>query len=276
MYKLVLLIKTYRADYDYTKNLLNSIQRHNRENIPVYVSVNDEDYVFYKEKMSCFDISIIKDGDIMDYPNYDGWRYQQIIKSNFYRLNICENYLCIDSDSEFIRDFYFSDFMFDDKTPYTIMHESKGFLEAMENINLDSENIFFKQALRATRPFFGNSGKEWDYGPSPYLWNCAVWKHFNEVFLKEKNLTFVEFFNLIDQVTPPSECVIYGEYLLKTKLIDIHPIEGFFKVYHYKKQYLKENRLNKDQLAKIYLGTIYQSNWRKKYQRKNIFTKWFS
>lgn len=37
------------------------------------------------------------------------------------------------------------------------------------------------------------------------------------------------FFPEIDKVTPPSECVIYGEYLLKTKLIDLYPIEGFLK-----------------------------------------------
>lgn len=85
------------------------------------------------------------------------------------------------------------------------MHESKSFLETMENIGKDSENIFFKEALRATRPFFGNKGKEWDYGPSPYLWSCIVWKHFIEVYLKQKNKTFEEFFNDIDKITSPSE-----------------------------------------------------------------------
>ncbi|WP_435523776.1 hypothetical protein, partial [Chryseobacterium indoltheticum] len=115
--------------------------------------------------------------------------------------------------------------------------ESKPFLETMENIGLDSESIFFKEALRATRPLFGNKGKEWDYGPSPYLWSCKVWEHFVEVYLKNENKTFLDFFREIDKVTPPSECVIYGEYLLKTKLIDLYPIEGFFKVYHYEKQY---------------------------------------
>ena len=54
-------------------------------------------------------------------------------------------------------------------------------------------------------------------------------KHFNEVFLGEQNLSFIDFFNKIDENTPPSECVIYGEYLFKTKLIEILPIEGFLK-----------------------------------------------
>lgn len=156
------------------------------------------------------------------------------------------------------------------------MHESKSFLETMENIGKDSENIFFKEALRATRPFFGNKGKEWDYGPSPYLWSCTVWKHFIEVYLKQKNKTFGEFFNDIDKITSPSECVIYGEYLIKTKLIDIYPIENFFKLYHYKEQFVLERKLHHiDKLKKVYLGVIFQSNWEHKIKKFNFLHYFF-
>lgn len=270
MHKLILFIKSYRPDFDSLEKLLHSINVYNKDNIPVYVSVNDADFDFFVENINIASIQIIKDSDIFDYPPDDGWRYQQIIKSNVYRLGICKNYLCIDSDSEFIRDFYYSDFLYNDETPYTIMHESKSFLESMENIGLDSENIFFKEALRATRPLLGNMGKEWDYGPSPYLWNCNVWRHFNEIFLKKQNLNFIDFFNQIDKKTPPSECVIYGEYLLRTRLIDILPVEGFFKVYHYRKQFLLEKKFhNIDKLKKNYLGVIFQSNWQQK--KKKFF-----
>ncbi|WP_294315658.1 DUF6492 family protein [uncultured Chryseobacterium sp.] len=261
MHSLILFIKTYRPDFERVKKLIHSIEKYNEDDIPVVISVNDEDFDFFKNKLKEYDI--YKDSDIIIADNKDGWRYQQIVKSHVYKLNICENYLCIDSDSEFIKNFYYSDFMYDESTPYTIMHESKPFLETMENIGLDSENIFFKEALRATRPLFGNKGKEWDYGPSPYLWSCKVWSHFIEVYLKQQNKTFVDFFNEIDKVTSPSECVIYGEYLLKSRLIDIYPIEGFFKVYHYEKQYKLEKKFhNIDRLKKIYLGIIFQSNWK--------------
>lgn len=267
---LILFVKTYRPDFERTQNLLNSIEKHNKENIPVVISVNDVDFDFFNEHIDNY--KIIKDSEIFFSDQKDGWRYQQIIKANVYRLGICENYLCIDSDSEFIRDFYYSDFMYDDKTPYTIMHESKSFLEKMENIGIDSEKIFFKEALRATRPFFGNKGKEWDYGPSPYLWSCKVWEHLIEVYLKEQNKSFEDFFNEIDKITSPSECVIYGEYLLKTKLIDIYPIDEFFKVYHYEKQYNIEKKFhNIEKLKKNYLGIIFQSNWRKKRKKFLLF-----
>lgn len=274
MEKLILFVKTYKPDFVRVNKLMASIKLYNVENIPVVISVNDDDFDFFNDKFKS-SFKVIKDSDIISTTITDPWRYQQIIKANVYRLNICKNYLCIDSDSEFIRNFFYSDFMFDDETPFTIMHESKGFLESIENIEKDSENIFFKEVLRATRPMFGNHGKEWDYGPSPYLWSAKVWEHFNNDFLKEKKMSFEDFFNEIDKITPPSECVIYGEYLLKTRLIDILPIEGFFKVYHYKEQYdLHKNLHDINKLKKNYLGVIFQSNWMVESSRsKSLFSK---
>lgn len=272
MEKLILFIKTYRPDFERVKILINSIEKHNKDNIPVLISVNDEDYDFFKKEFNCY--QIIKDSDIIAPTLTDPWRYQQIIKAHLYKLNICKNYLCIDSDSEFIRDFYYTDFLYDEETPYTIMHESKSFLESMDIIGLDSENIFFKNALCATREILGTKGKEWDYGPSPYLWSCSVWQHFVEVYLKDKNQDFEDFFQEIDLITPPSECVIYGEYLLKTRLIDLYPIEGFFKVYHYEKQFQLEKKNYKiEQLKKVYLGVIMQSNWKKIKSKSTLLEK---
>lgn len=270
MHKLILFIKTYQPDFERVYELLNSIDQFNKDNIPVVISVNDEHFDLLKPH--CFEkYKVYRDSEITTTTITEGWRYQQIIKCNVYKLNICENYVAIDSDSVFIKDFYFSDFMYDESTPYTIMQESKDLLEMTERLKMDSETIFFKRALRDARPFFGNKGKEWDYGPSPYIWNCKVWRHFNEVFLKDKNLTFDAFFSEIDQKSySPSDCVIYGEYLLKTRLIALLPIGSLFKVYHYKDQYsIEKKQLSIKQLSKIYLGIIYQSNWQD--QKK----KWF-
>lgn len=262
MHKLILLVKSYRPDFERAMNLLRSIHRHNKEGIPVFVLVNDSDHAYFSENLRRMDVSLIRDGDVLKSAQPDPWRYQQIIKSSVYRLGICENYLCIDSDSEFFRDFGYSDFMYDRNTPYTVMHESKGFLEMAERIGRDSSSIFFKEALRATRQVLGSNGKDWDYGPSPYIWSCEVWRHFNEVYLADKGLTFEEFLSQIDKISAPSECAIYGEYLLKTKLIGLYPIGPLFKVYHFKEQYVAERgSLDASALKKIYFGTIMQSNW---------------
>ncbi len=60
----------------------------------------------------------------------------------------------------------------------------------------------------------------------------------------------------------PHEAAIYGEYLLKTRLIDILPVEGFFKVFHYKEQFeLERSQFDMERLKKNYMGIIMQSNW---------------
>jgi hypothetical protein len=271
MHQLAILIKTYKPDFERAKVLINSINEYNIDKIPVYISVNDEDYDYFQDNLNT-QHTLIKDSSIYKTNVTDGWRYQQIIKTQFYRLNVANNYLCIDSDSQFIKNFYLSDFIYSDNIPYTIMHESKSFLETMERIDMDTETIFFKQALQATRKILGTKGKQWDYGPSPYLWSCKVWQHFNEVFLASKNQKFEDFFNDIEKTAIPSETVIYGEYLRVCNLIPILPIEGFFKVYHYKKQFDIEKKFHDiDKLKKVYLGVIFQSNWTQKKKRFKLF-----
>ncbi|WP_165042976.1 DUF6492 family protein [Dysgonomonas sp. ZJ709] len=263
MNKFVLLLKSYKKDFIDAKRLVLSIEKHNIEKIPIYLSVNDEDYDYFRDNLLVSDITLLKDSDIIKVNIKDKWRYQQIVKSQFYRLNVCKNYLCIDSDSFFIRDFRVSDFMYDENTPYTVMHEAKSFLDMLEIIGIDSTKNSFKEPIKALRTIFNSpSGKEWDFGPSPYIWSTKVWKHLAEVYLVERGLTFEDFFTEIDKITIPAEGLIYGEYLLKTRLIDIFPIEGLFKVYHFKKQFdLEKKYYDIDRLKKNYMGIIFQSNW---------------
>ena len=52
MHKLILYIKTYRPDFLRVQNLLRSVEELNADNIPVYISVNDEDYRYFKNNLS--------------------------------------------------------------------------------------------------------------------------------------------------------------------------------------------------------------------------------
>lgn len=272
MEKLVLFIKSFRPDFRRVNILLQSIEKYNRDNIPVYISVNDGDYRYFKNNLKG-QFTLLHDSDIVKCTIKDGWRYQQVVKSQLHKLNVCENYLCIDSDSEFIRDFYLRDFMFDANTPYTVMHENKSFLDMMEIIGHNSADLFQTRALKSTRERFGTHGKLWDYGPSPYLWNTKVWQHFHEHYLEPGGYTFETFFKEMELSALPSEAIIYGEYLLKTRLIDIMPAEGFFKVYHYREQFeLEEKYHDVERLKKNYMGIIMQSNWNPEEEKK----KWFS
>ncbi|GAO41044.1 DUF6492 family protein [Flavihumibacter petaseus] len=264
MEKLLLFIKSYQPDFLRVEKLLASIGKFNTDNIPVLLSVNNDDYRYFRKRLPEA-VDIIRDSDIVDCKLKDGWRYQQVIKAQVNRLNICNAYLCLDSDSEFIRPFSYADFLYDDKTPYTVMHESKAFKDTMELLGMDSADLFQSRALKATRQYFGTHGKAWDYGPSPYLWSTSVWRHFQDHFLGERKQNFEQFFREMEEKAAlPSEAVIYGEYLLKTRVIDILPVEGYFKVYHYQEQYeLEKDHFDLERLSKNYLGIIMQSNWDK-------------
>ena len=71
-----------------------------------------------KELFKIFDkANIVFDEDLYNIAG-PGWITQQIVKSSLWRLNICENYILIDSDSYFIRSFKINDFMYNDNIPY--------------------------------------------------------------------------------------------------------------------------------------------------------------
>ena len=99
---IVLYCKSYSPDVFRVKILVDSINKYNSDNIPFYISVPNSDIKVFKETLGN-NINIIPDEDIDS--NNGGWIGQQIIKSQFWKLNLCKNYLCLDSDSEFIRPF---------------------------------------------------------------------------------------------------------------------------------------------------------------------------
>lgn len=275
MEKLVLYIKTYRPDFTRVQRLMASIEQYNMDKIPLYISVNDPDHGFFKKNLQG-NYTLMRDSDLVVSKMKDGWRHQAIVKPHFYRAGVCENYLCVDSDSVFIRPFYTADFMYDDNTPYTIMHENKSFLDTLEILGKDSATIFHINALKSIRERFGTHGKLWDYGPNPHLWSAKVWQHFMEVYLAAQQHSFESFYREMELSALPHEAAIYGEYLLKTRLIDILPVEGFFKVYHYKEQFELEEKFHDiERLKKTYMGIIMQSNWNEEEAPKARRFPWF-
>jgi hypothetical protein len=262
MHPIILFLKTYRPDFERVQRLLQSIGQFNADNIPVYLSINDEDYSFFKKNLPG-NYEMMKDSDVVQSKMKDKWRHQAIVKPAVYELGICHNYLVVDSDGFFIRPFYKTDFLYDDLTPYTIMHEHKSFMDTLEILGKDSSAIFHVEALKAIRQRFGTHGKTWDYGPNPHLWSTKVWQHFHEQWLKPQGYSFESFYRNMEETSAlPHEAAIYGEYLLKTRLIDILPIEGFFIVYHYQEQFeLEKQWYDIERLSKNYLGIIMQSNW---------------
>lgn len=265
-----LFCKSYYGDLGRLKNLVISIDKHNRDQIPLYICVPSKDLSVFQENLSFFsgkinwitDESIVLSnprGSLDRYYSWDGRLSQQVIKSDFWRLfNFDITYLCIDSESLFIKDFYLSDFMVDKKFPYTVIHQNKELLQLAANKKIQKVIDNFRVDCSAIKKIFGRLGVDYEFGPTPVIWSSLVWRDLDLNYFQVNDIDIWMAIELI-----PSELRWYGEAVLKYKSIPLFPMEPIFRVYHYDWQYYTYKRLG-DKLESIqvsYLGLLKQSNW---------------
>jgi hypothetical protein len=260
MHKIVLYTKSYSGDLERLKVSIDSIKAYNKDSIPYYISVPSNEINYFKNNIDCSYVNLISDDDIYHVTSQN-WNTQQIVKSNFWKLGLCENYVMLDSDSYFIKDFYITDFMYDDNTPYTVMHEQKDLFEwtSKNYINLGFEPFSgFISQRKDVMEILGRKGRIYDFGPGPIIWSSKVWKSLEDNYLIPNNIKFEDLINSI-----PSEFSWYGEYLLVSKEINILPIEPMFKFFHFAQQYLdyKQQGYQEEHFKQNYIGIVMQSNW---------------
>ena len=267
MNDLVLYCKSYRQDFLRLKRLLTSIEKFNADQLPFYISTPEADKSLLIELLGSegyhwvSDESIIASNPLVKLgieKERSGGLSQQVIKSEFWRLGLAENYVCLDSDCVFIKDFYKSNFMAADGIPYTIIYENKEFYQladsrghtkVFQNLHAESEKV---------KKLFERIGPNYYCPCPPFIWSSQVWRSFDEQYLKPKGMTFWEYSN-----SERPETLTYLEALLKFKAIPLHPIEQLFRVYYYDWHYflLKRQGETEQKLQKHFLGVIYQSNW---------------
>lgn len=271
MKDLVLYCKSYSRDVRRAARLAASIRKHNKTNLPFYLSCPASDMELFKKTVGAEGVVFLTDEeivatnpaiDITAFNALPGAITQQIVKSEFWRLGLCENYLCLDSDAYFIRDFDRNDFLTPSGAPYTVMNESlelrtfgavNNFAKIARNINADCQTIM---------DIFGREGRRYDFGPLPVVWSRRVWQDMDEKFLKPKGMSFLDAMVLF-----PSEMRWYGEALLKFRSVELWPVETLFRCYHYEQQYLAARKAGETDvaLAQVYAGICVQSNWDKDY-----------
>lgn len=267
MNNIVLYSCTFRKDLKRTVKLAESIRKHNKSNIPFYISVPPEDVELFKEHLQGFDVIIFDERDIFKMnPKLDidtlysirGGLRQQVIKSEFWRLGIAENYLVLDSDCIFIRDFDERDFLFQDDIPYSVIHEGRDVLQATERFGPKKIRQHFLADREPIKAALGRKGVTYDFGYAPFLWSKKVWQSLDTHYLTPNGMNFLDAVLLCG-----SEFTWYGESLIHFRAIPIYPREQLFKHYHYEHQLWADQVLGyrENILAHDYLGVVYQSNW---------------
>ena len=183
---------------------------------------------------------------------------QQVIKSEFWRLGIADNYLCIDSDSVFIRDFVKADFLAPDGLPYTVLHQNKELFQLATNRGYLRVERDLRKEAETVKALFSRVGPNYYCAPAPFIWSAKVWESLDIQYLQPKGMT------LWDLVTPEHpESLLYGEALLNYQAIPVRAIEPLFRIYHYDWQFYLSRRLSEtiDKLKQNFIGVIYQSAW---------------
>ncbi|MGZ3238503.1 MAG: DUF6492 family protein [Burkholderiaceae bacterium] len=269
MKDIVLYCKSYQRDVLRAAKLVESIRQHNVTRLPFYLSCPSADLSLFKDKVGSDGVIFLTDEEIIAanaaidkkaFSELPGVITQQIVKSEFWRLNISENYLCLDSDSYFIRDFSKDDFLTPSGMPYTVMNQSLelrmfGAVHHHEkiarNIDADCEKIM---------GILGRTGRHYDFGPLPVVWSRRVWADLAEKHLAPKGMSFLD-----AMVQYPSEMRWYGEALLKYRSIELWPVETLFRCYHYEDQFRDAQKAGEtdETLRETYLGVCSQSNWDK-------------
>ena len=183
---------------------------------------------------------------------------QQVIKSEFWRLGISENYLVLDSDCIFIREFDESDFIFTGDIPYSVIHEGRDVLQATERFGPKKIRQHFLADRGPIKAALGRTGVTYDFGYAPFLWSRKVWESLDKNYLTPNNMNFLDAVLLCG-----SEFTWYGESLINFRAIPIYPREQLFMHYHYEHQLWADQILGykEEILAHDYLGVVYQSNW---------------
>jgi hypothetical protein len=267
VHDLVLYCKSYRNDFLRLKRLLASIDRFNADGLPFYISTPIADHELLIQIVGQEGYHWVADEEIVranaqaDFAAYQampGGLSQQIIKSEFWRLGLTENYLCLDSDSLFIRPFYRPDFMAVDGNPYTVLHQNKELLQlATDRGHLRVERDLRVEAERV-KALFGRVGPNFYCAPAPFIWSAKVWQSLDQGYLQPNDISL---WKLISPAHP--ETLIYAEALLKYRAIPLIAIEPLFRTYHFDWHYYLMKRLGEteEKLRQNYLGVIYQSAW---------------
>ena len=265
MHKIVLYCKSYRGDLERVKILFDSVKKFNVDKIPFYLSCPKSDLELFVNTINDKDFNIITDESINHNENlYNRGLPPRMLafstRLSIWKSKLAENYFCLDSDAYFIRNFYIKDFMFDEKTPFTVMHEQKELfnwsLPRTTTLGFDPQ-IGFTQERNKIMSLFDRTGKCYDFGPNPVIFHAKVLESLDEFYLKPNGLSTE---NLVS--TSLDEYTWYGESLLAFDTIKIRPLEPIFKVFHYNGQYkdAKSQGYTEEHFSKLYLGIIMQSN----------------
>lgn len=257
-----ILVKSYANDADYVERLIASLDRHNLERIPVYLVVPENDIDLF-ESLKGASASVMSEEVFSAHLTREpvagfsaGYINQEIIKLAFWEAGLAENYLCLDSDAEFIRDFSSADFMYDASTPYTFISEDS---ELRVDPQYFAEHWQGRELkLLEIRKIMGISGPLLRTTHGHSVFSGLVLRAFKEKFLEPRGWDYVDALAI-----SPYEPTWYNAWLEADQTIDIHLREPIIKTFHNAGQHLDYvlRGLTAKEVSRGYVAVVVNSNY---------------
>ena len=257
-----MLLKSYAGDKEYAQRLIKSFTKFNVDNISLFIVVPEADLETFQSMaaQNCTVLSELKfESHLVDHEVHGirpGYINQEIIKLAFWELGLAENYFCVDSDAEFIREFRVSDFMFNQETPYSVL---------VQDLELAVDPEYYHQYWQTREKEIKHIADlvGWD---TPVILTChghtvfsaKVLKSFVDEFLQPRGWDYRDAL-----AESPYEFSWYNMWLQKSKAIGIHPREPWIKVFHTEAQHLEYlmRGITVADIARGYLGVVVNSNY---------------
>lgn len=267
MHKIAILLVTYIGDIEYVERLIPNYKKYNIDNIPLYIVTPSSDSKAF-ERFVGDNIELLTNESITNNLVYDnsvfgirpGYINQAIIKLAFWEKGLCENYFCMDSDGEFIRDFYISDFMYDDDTPFTIL---------VENNELKVEPEYYRKywigwekSVRLIQKKVGLVDKRMLTCHGFAILSCKVLESLYQNYMFPNNLTYRDLLS-----KSPYEFSWYNMWLQKDKTIQIEVREPIIKIFHHKNHHMEylQKGITLEDISRGYIGVVVNSNYSRYY-----------
>lgn len=266
MTELGILVKSYSGDFEYAQRLIASINVHNVDLLPVYVVVPEVDLLQFSQNNSDH-IKILSENLFAEHLVHQdtagfspGYINQEIIKLAFWELGVCDNYLCVDSDAQFIRDFGRADFMALPGVPFTFLTEDRE-LQSEPGYFVDTWQSRIKSLEKIKREI-GYQGRWLLTVHGHAVFSAQVLQSFVTDFLQPRGWGYQDALAI-----SPYEPTWYNTWLLHTGVIEIVPREPIVKTFHNSTQHLDYllREVKTEDIARGYVAVVVNSNYSRGY-----------
>lgn len=262
MQKLGILLKSYAKDFKHAERMVESFHQHNRDNLPLFIVVPDDDLDLFRTlvrgKTELIPESAFAEY-LVDEPLWDlrpGYINQEIVKLAFWEKGLAKNYFCADSELIFVRDFGPDDFMFDGSTPYSVL---------VEDNELKVEPRYFAQHwegrekhLRHIQELVGLEDRRIMTCHGHQVMSGLVLASLKQDFMGPRGWTYKDLL-----AEAPYEFSWYNLWLQKSRTIPIIQREPLVKTFHHEgheMEYALRGISTRD-IARGFIGVVVNSNY---------------